>query len=410
MKRSERAAGAAVVPVGALLGASASAWGLNAAEIHGADARFVAVLLGALLPLWAGRAVRPRSRPRMRAAVVALGLPALGLLVGVLGSGIESASMVPFVSWLSGGALLLGLDAVVYAGWTASRLGVGWSRAAYALIGGGPGLYFWAAMAVVVVNTQLLIAPVRLGHLASNETDGERAMSLETADGLTVKLTETPAKVGAPGVVLVHGVADSRRRMAPLAMRLAERGAWVVRIDLRGHGRSDGSVVTYGQREAHDVLAAVRHLRRAGAAPIHVIGTSMGGGVLMAAAPQLQAAGVERIVAMAPASDYPPLVQQRVALLGPLAPPVLRGSAVLARWMGQTPMTHWRPREGLARSTLPVLVLHGTADDVIDLALSEALGDRVDLVRLPGVGHVDIPLWVAEDEATWARVTAFLTE
>jgi pimeloyl-ACP methyl ester carboxylesterase len=111
---------------------------------------------------------------------------------------------------------------------------------------------------------------------------------------------------------------------------------------------------------------------------------------------------------MAPASSFPPLVAQRMRFLGPFAGPVLRGTAALARWCGHRPMTRWRPADGLARSRLPVLVLHGTADDVIPITLSERLGHRVRLVRLEGVGHVEIPSVVARDDARWATVSAFL--
>ena len=101
------------------------------------------------------------------------------------------------------------------------------------------------------------------------------------------------------------------------------------------------------------------------------------------------------------------LARAGVAFLGPLAPFVLNGSAVVARAMGQTPMTAWDP---VARPPgLPVLVLHGTADGTIPPALSERLAARdaeVELLLLPGVGHDEIPKVVARHR--WRPVQGFL--
>jgi len=391
-----------------LLAIAAGAIGATIADLLGlrdADSRFVAVTLGALLALTVLRATRPGASRLSRATHAALVVPALAALA--------SPHSTLAVSWLAGGALYLGLDAAVHAARAAWRLSTSrLGSAALCTIAAVPPLHLWAAALIVLFNTQLMMAPVRLAHLSPAEREGERALSIETEDGLRLGATYTEGRRGAPGVVLAHGVADSRTRLAPWADRLAERGYHVLRFDFRAHGTSEGAVCTYGQREASDVRAAVRTLRslpRVDRDRVAVVGASMGGGSVLAAAPTLS--GVRALVLLAPASRFPPLVHERMRWLGPVERPVLAASAHIARAMGQRPMTEWVPARGLAASPLPALVLHGTADATIPMALSEQLvseNARAALVRVPGAGHDELSDAVLASPGAWARVERFL--
>ncbi|MCA9607313.1 MAG: alpha/beta fold hydrolase, partial [Myxococcales bacterium] len=282
------------------------------------------------------------------------------------------------------------------------------SRVGLVLVGAGPGAYLLGAAAVVLVNTLLAVAPVRLAHQRPSIADDERAVSLTTRDGYAIEGTATRGADGAGAVLLVHGVADGRDRWLPWVARLRAMRLHVLRIDVRGHGRSDGGFVTYGQRETADVDAALAWLRgQPGVDREHVVmvGTSMGGGTVLAAS---RDAPVVAAIALAPASSYPRLVAQRTAFLGPLAPFVLNGSAHLARALGQIPMTDWRPTDRMSR-TLPFLVAHGTDDGTIPITLSRELAatrPNVSLYEL-GCGHDDIPAATAAD-AHWPRMRAFL--
>jgi alpha-beta hydrolase superfamily lysophospholipase len=400
-----RAGRALAAPLLAIAGGAIGAAIADMLALRDADSRFVAVTLGALVALTAIRATRPGSSRRSRAIHATLALPALAALA------FPHSTLA--VSWLAGGALYLGLDAAVHAALAAWRLGT--SRLAGATLGAMaalPSLHLWAAALIVLFNTQLMMAPVRLAHLSPAQREGERALSIETEDGLSLGATYTEGRPGAPGVVLAHGVADSRTRLAPWADRLSAQGYHVVRFDFRAHGASEGAVCTYGQREARDVRAAVgalRSLPRVDRDRVAVVGASMGGGSVLAAAPTL--AGVRALVLLAPASRFPPLVHQRVRWLGPFEDPVLATSAHIARAMGQTPMTEWIPARGLRESALPALVLHGTRDGTIPMALSERLvaeSARAALVRLPGAGHDALSDDVLASPDAWARVEGFL--
>jgi len=105
-----------------------------------------------------------------------------------------------------------------------------------------------------------------------------------SVDGTRLYWTERGA--GAP-LLLLHGLGSSSRDWAAQVNHFADRYR-VLRLDLRGHGRSERGDRPYSLPQfARDVAV---FLRRREAAPAHVVGLSMGGMValeLAAGAPQL---------------------------------------------------------------------------------------------------------------------------
>jgi 3-oxoadipate enol-lactonase len=95
-----------------------------------------------------------------------------------------------------------------------------------------------------------------------------------------------------PPVVLIHGVGADGSSWDAIAPALTPRFT-VIRLDLRGHGRSghiDGPLVL--EDFAHDVMDV---MGAAGAAPAHVVGFSLGGMIAQALALD-HAACVDRLV------------------------------------------------------------------------------------------------------------------
>ena len=398
-----RAALAATVTLLVCAGVALATLVADQLGLRSADARFVAITYGLALPLYLARLARPRSSRVARATVFVLGLPWIGALL--------MPRSWPLVSWLSCGALVLAGDAIVYA--TRQAWSVGERTAtklAFAAVVLLPSLYLFSAVFVILFNTQIIVVPARLAHQRPVRDHGESELEILTRDGYTLGATYTPGQPGRPGVVLVHGVSDGRSRFVPWARRLRAEGYHVLRYDARAHGTSEGAVCTYGQREDADVRAAVDRLRAMDGVDrerIVVVGASMGGGTVLAAGPSLRTRGVRALITLAPASRYGPLVQARVAFLGPLASNVLSGTARIATALHQIPMTSWSP--GDRHAGLPLLVIHGTADTTIPIALSERLvrdHALAELVRLPGVAHDELPDAVAEHH--WPVVRRFL--
>jgi len=98
-------------------------------------------------------------------------------------------------------------------------------------------------------------------------------------DRLTVNILEVEGRQGIP-VLLVHGNVSSSLFWQPLMLALPERYRPIA-IDLRGFGDSDPLPVdaSRGVRDySDDVASAVQALQLAG---VHIIGWSMGGGVVL---------------------------------------------------------------------------------------------------------------------------------
>ncbi|MFQ5944622.1 MAG: alpha/beta hydrolase, partial [Anaerolineae bacterium] len=132
-------------------------------------------------------------------------------------------------------------------------------------------------------------------------------VTLTTDDGLALRGWYIPGRNGA-AIIVQHGYGGTRQGMLPVADMLNERGYAVMLFDWRGHGQSEGDLVTFGVREVYDVRAALEWLRdrpdlddrRIGA-----LGDSMGAVALLYAAARLPA--INAVVAV---SAFPSLSSQ----------------------------------------------------------------------------------------------------
>ncbi|MGO9941937.1 MAG: alpha/beta hydrolase [Rhodoblastus sp.] len=85
---------------------------------------------------------------------------------------------------------------------------------------------------------------------------------LSTPDGLSLAATFWPgAKPNSPGVLLMHGLGDSRQAVAANAEWFAKQGFAVVTIDFRGHGQSSPAPHSFGLNESIDAQTAFEWLK-----------------------------------------------------------------------------------------------------------------------------------------------------
>src|SRR5690349_20480301 len=113
----------------------------------------------------------------------------------------------------------------------------------------------------------------------------EEHVQYRSPDGLHLRGSLATTDMPATGAaVLVHGGGVTRDEggfFVRLAAGLASAGITCLRLDLRGHGESEGrqeDLTLSGV--ANDIGAAVKQVRaRAGVQAVHLIGTSFGGGI-----------------------------------------------------------------------------------------------------------------------------------
>ncbi len=237
-------------------------------------------------------------------------------------------------------------------------------------------------------------------HGAPAVPDGRR-LRLRAADGvrLSAVLRDGAREAGAaaPAYVVAHGFTGSARaaHVRQIAERLAGRGADVLSLDFRGHGRS-GGVSTLGDAEVGDLAAAVAELRRRGAATVAVLGWSMGGSVV------LRYAGLggdaDAVVSVSsPAHWYERGTPAMRVVHWVCEHPVGRLAALTARgtrlsWRGW-PEVPASPLELVDRvAPRPLLLVHGDQDHYFPsrhARLLAAAAPTAELWLEPGMGHAE---------------------
>lgn len=172
---------------------------------------------------------------------------------------------------------------------------------------------------------------------------------LPSRDGRPMKALLAEGRLGAPGVVILHGYGSRKDNHADFARLLAARGMWVLVPDLRGHGGTPGPM---DEGMIGDVLAALDDLTHRGAGPLGIRGSSMGGFLALTCAAMHN--DVRAVVAICPAR--PESLARRLEHDWPLRHPL--GTAT-------------RRRDGIARG-----FWHATGDDVVPWGVTYDLWAR----------------------------------
>ena len=114
---------------------------------------------------------------------------------------------------------------------------------------------------------------------------GSAPVFFRAADG--VRLAGNVLGRGRVGIVFAHQVAGDRCQWSSFARELSAKGYRALVFDMRGYGASGGVANVSPQL---DVIGAAAELRRRGAKKIVLIGASMGGTGVVAAAPTIRPA------------------------------------------------------------------------------------------------------------------------
>lgn len=193
-----------------------------------------------------------------------------------------------------------------------------------------------------------------------------------------------PEKKGAT-IIYVHGFQAERSWLLSQARFMIDQGYGALLFDLRNSGASGGDTTYFGAKEWQDVAGAVKFL---GTRPevdgnrLGILGRSMGGGVVIRAAAELQV--FKFVIAESTFTDIQSLVTDVVPLSTglpsfPFAPLI----SFFASQQTGIDVNSVNSVEQLKRlGSTPVMIIHGTKDDWIPYShgqklFAEALGPKV---------------------------------
>jgi uncharacterized protein len=199
-------------------------------------------------------------------------------------------------------------------------------------------------------------------------------------------------------VVFVHGMKAGRGEALRLLPAVHALGLTSLTISYRNDPnapRAHDGLFHLGATEWKDLEAGVRFALQNGARHVVLAGYSMGGAMIAEFMRRSALAdSVAGVVLDSPVLDWDAVVDLGAQKEGGLAPylaPLAKRIVTLRtgfRWASSGAQA-W-PRQ--FRTSAPVLVFHGTADNTVPFARSEAfaqaLGKRVTLVSGEGAGHI----------------------
>ena len=228
--------------------------------------------------------------------------------------------------------------------------------------------------------------PTRWGLGAAEEID------VTARDGIRLHSWLYRSPMAEASVIVLHGHGGNKHTVLPLAQLLYPR-YHVLMLDHRGHGESDGVRTTIGYEERLDVHGAVDLLLERGLGPVGIYGMSMGGATAILAAaedPRIAAVVADSPYARlrwavqqsANLRGYPTLLSPAIAFLGCLA------TALHLRYRMQA----FDPVEVVEKiAPRPLLLMHGTEDDIVPVASAHALaaraGEPKELWLIDGLKH-----------------------
>jgi len=232
---------------------------------------------------------------------------------------------------------------------------------------------------LIVISLWGFYASIRPPKIISSLTPRDLKMNYEdvsfkTADGLTLRGWHIPsAKTTDKTLILLHGYPADKGDILP-ALAFLHGEFNLLLFDFRYLGRSEGSYSTTGAKEVEDLLAAVRFLKTRGVKEVGVWGFSMGGAVALMAiakAPEISAVIAE--------SSYASLAHMALELfrIPLLNYPVAYLVGLWAKLFLGIDLRDVSPAERVRNTTVPILLIHSSADAVIPFSHARSLQEAL---------------------------------
>jgi len=219
-------------------------------------------------------------------------------------------------------------------------------------------------------------------------------VSVTSHDGLRLTGRYYHHADGAPLDIAFHGYRGHALRDFCGGNHLArELSHNTLVIDQRAHGRSGGTVITFGIRERYDVLAWIDYVnaRFGGDTPILLAGVSMGAATVLLAVGLDLPENVRGVIADCPYSSPASIIRRVIRLRHLPVWPAFPLVRLAARLFGGFSIMEGDVEAALQRAYVPVLLIHGEEDHFVPCDMSRRLyracvSPKM-IATFPGAGH-----------------------
>jgi fermentation-respiration switch protein FrsA (DUF1100 family) len=219
-------------------------------------------------------------------------------------------------------------------------------------------------------------------------------------------------------VALFHGVTDTRRGVAGFGELFLADGYSILLPDARAHGESGGAIATYGVLEAKDIALWADWLKQRNPGCVYGFGESMGAGLVLQSL--REHAAFCAVIAESPFSDFRHAAYDRIAGRSGVPRPLTRVLAALpvevgfvyARLRYGIDFSLASPKDAVAHSSTPVLLIHGLADQNLFPDNTERIqhvrANYLDTWFVPGAAHCGA--WSTTGEVFNHRVLGYFQD
>jgi len=247
--------------------------------------------------------------------------------------------------------------------------------------------FFAITFAAAVFLAEGALHPLRQHRPAANA----QRVTITAKDGTPLNgWWISPKQPNGKAVIICHGVGDSSYSSLGFAPLFLRNGYSVLAPDSRGHGESLG-LVTYGVLESGDMAQWVSWVQSKGIGKVFGLGESLGAAILIQSL--AKGAQFQALVAESSYSSFESIADERVsrAVPGPVAWMLVREALFYVRVRYGVDLSQAAPDRAIAQAHLPILLIHGTADQRTSpensIRLAKANPKFVRLWLVPGAGH-----------------------
>lgn len=220
------------------------------------------------------------------------------------------------------------------------------------------------------------------------------AVTIRAKDGTTLFGRYYHLADGAPLQIQFHGYRSSACRDFSGGNKLARKmGHNTLLVDQRCHGKSGGSTITFGIRERWDCLCWAQYAaqRFGKETPIFLSGVSMGAATVLMASDLPLPENVVGIIADCPYSSPEGIIRKVCRDMGypqAIAYPFV---SLGARLFGGLRLRESSAVQSVARTRIPILLIHGEDDRFVPCRMSREIFDAaagpLTLETFPGAAH-----------------------